>query len=108
MTRKFSHSLNKEIQSISGWYKLFKEERIELYGKEFLYLVGDAVVETSCCGVGGCRYVVVPGSVVNWKSETDEEGWPVSHVEPLRDEKTQTELTQILLKKEGVSQVQFW
>jgi hypothetical protein len=108
MTRKYTHELNQEVQSISGWYKLYKEERIELMGKEFLYLVGDGVVESSCCGTGGCHYAVVPGSIVSWKSETNEEGLFTSVVEPIRDEKLQAELRKILSKKEGVSQVQFW
>ena len=64
MTREYTHELNREVQSISGWYKLYKEEKIELMGKEVLYVVGDGVVESSCCGTGGCCYAVVPGFIV--------------------------------------------
>jgi hypothetical protein len=108
MTRTFSHQLNKEVQSISGWYTLYKEERIAPRDIEYLYLVGDWVVESSCCGVGGCRYAVVPGSIVNWKSGTNGEGFFTSVVEPIKDEKVQGELREIISKKEQVSQVQFW
>jgi len=108
MTRKYTHELNQEVQTISGWYKLYKEERIGLMGKEFLYLVGDGVVESSCCGIWGCHYAVVPGSIVSWKSGTNEEGLFTSVVEPIEDEKVQEQLRKILSEKEGVSQVQFW
>jgi len=108
MTRTYTHELNREIQTFSGWYKLHKEERIGLMGREFLYVVGDAVVESSCCGVGGCRYAVVPGSIVSWKSGTNEEGLFTSVVEPIRDEEVQEELRKIVSEREEVSQVQFW
>jgi hypothetical protein len=108
MPRTYVHELGKEVQSIAGWYELCKEERVGHSGKEFLYLVGNGVVESSCCGVGGCRYAVVPGSIVSWKSETNEEGLYTSVVEPVRDEKLQRELREIVSKKEGVTQVQFW
>jgi len=108
MTMQYAHELNKEVQSISGWYRLYKEERITHGGREYLYLVGDGVVDSSCCGVGGCHYALVPGSIVSWKSGTNEEGIPTSLVEPVRDDILQTELRKIVSKKEGVSQVQFW
>jgi len=39
MTRTYTHELNQEVQTISGWYELHKEERIELGGEEILYVV---------------------------------------------------------------------
>jgi len=108
MPKKYTHELNKEIRTISGWYRLYKEQRIKHKGTEFLYLVGHGVVESSCCGVGGCRYAVVLGSVVSWKSGTNEEGLFTSVVEPIRDARVRGDLLKILSKKEGVSQVQFW
>ena len=108
MTRTCTHELNKEVQSISGWYKLYKEERITYKGKEFLYFVGDGAVESSCCGAGGCHYAVVPGSVVKWKSETNADGLFTSLVEPVTNKELQNQLRKILIKNEGVNQVQFW
>lgn len=108
MNKKYTHELNKEIKSISGWYELHKEGRIDHGGKEFLYVVGDAVVDSSCCGIGGCRYAVVPGSIVSWKSETNDDGLLTSVVEPVRDKNVKDQLREILIKKEDVSQVQFW
>jgi len=108
MPRKYTHELNKEVQSISGWYRLYKEGRIGHKGREFLYLVGDGVVESSCCGSGGCRYAVVPGFIVSWKSGTNGEGLFISVIEPIRDARVREDIKIILSKKEGISQVQFW
>ncbi len=107
-TKTYTHQLNKEIKSISGWYQLHKEGTIDHGEKEFLYVVGDAVVDSSCCGTGGCRYAVVPGSIVSWKSKVGEDGLLASIVQPVRNKKVKEELREILIKKEGVSQVQFW
>lgn len=108
MPKDYVHDLNSEIRSISGWYSFHREEKISHQGKEFLYLVGVGVVETSCCGVGGCAYVLVPGAVLHWKTRTNEAGLWVSQVEPVRDPSLQRELARIITEKETVSQVQFW
>jgi len=107
MKRTYAHELSKEVRSISGWYMLEREERIAFRGREYLYAVGQGAVETSCCGVGGCRYALVPGAVVRWKFETDEQGVSRSEVEPVSDPDIQDELRQIISRKEDVSQVNF-
>jgi len=109
MKRQYTHEeLNQEIHSISGWYEMQKEDRIEYDGKEFIYLVGAGVVDSSCCGVGGCLYAVVPGSIVSWKSGTNEDGLFISEVESVADEEVKDNLRKILFQKEGVNQIQFW
>jgi hypothetical protein len=107
--KTYTHAaLDEEVSSISGWYALQKEERMELSGREILYLVGQAVVDGSCCGYGGCRYAVVPGFVAAWKSGTDSEGFSTSVVEPIKDQTVRDEIRRLIEGKEGVSQVQFW
>lgn len=108
MAIKYTHDPKEQVRSISGWYEILKEETIEYMGKEFLYLVGNGVVETSCCGPWGCLYAVVPGSIESWKLATNENGFPISILEPVRDEELQEGLRKILFEREGVSQVQFW
>lgn len=108
MRRTVVHDLETEVRSISGWYRLHKEGRIAHKGKEYLYLVGIGVVESSCCGTGGCQYAVVPGAIVSWKCGKNDEGFYTSEVELLRDEELKEELKKILLAQEAVSQVQFW
>lgn len=108
MPKDYIHEVNREVQSISGWYVLQREERLSHKGKQYLYVVGVGVVETSCCGTGGCAYALVPGAVMQWKTRTNDEGLRVSQVEPVKDEALQKELTRIITQKETVSQVQFW
>ncbi len=108
MQKVYVHDLKREVQSISGYYMLHKEERLVHRGREFLYAVGDGVVESSCCGVGGCRYALVPGEVLNWKSGIDPEGLATSEVEPVTDGRLKKELVEIISGREAVSQVNFW
>ena len=107
MIREYTHELNREVRSISGGYELEKEEKFEIHGKEVLYVVGNAVVDSSCCGVGGCRYALVPGYVKKFKTRQDEQGLWISEVEPVIDRATRQEITLVLKEKEIVQQVQF-
>ena len=108
MERIYTHELNREVQSVSGWYRLTKEQRIDVQGRKLLYVVGDAAIDSSCCGVGGCHYAVVPGYILQWKQSSNEAGYQTTLVEPVRDEKIKDQLREMLFKEEGVSQVQFW
>lgn len=108
MLKTYTHDTVKEVESISGWYRLEKEEKLELRGKTYLYLIGIGVVDSSCCGMGGCRYAVVPGSIVTWKSGKNQKGLETTSVELVHDDKIRKELSAILSEKEKVSQVQFW
>lgn len=108
MIKTYTHELNREIRSISGRYELDREERVHIAGHEILYAVGNAMVDSSCCGVWGCRFALVPGVVVQFKCETDSDQNPVSIVEPIYDEALRKEIVQHLEKTEGVSQVRFW
>jgi len=105
---EYTHpKLNQPVTAIGGHYVLVKEERLPFRGREVLYLVGYAVFDTSCCGVGGCGYALVPGFVVEWKSRTGEDGRPVSRVEPIRDEAVQREIRRLIQQRETVHQVRF-
>jgi len=108
MAKVYTHSLGQETLSISGWYEIEKEVTIEHKEGQILYLVGHATVDGSCCGYGGCRYGVVPGFIVNWKSGTNEEGLPISVVEPIKDENLKDEIRGLIEKKERIDQVLFW
>jgi hypothetical protein len=107
MIREYAHELNREVRSISGGYELEREEKFEIHGKEVLYVVGNAVVDSSCCGVGGCRYALVPGYIKRFKARQDEQGLWISEVEPVIDGATRQEITRVLKEKEIVQQVQF-
>lgn len=55
-------------------------------GRDFLYVMGAAIIDSSCCGPGGCQFLSVPGYIVSWKSRVNEDGLFMSEVEPITDE----------------------
>ena len=99
--------LGQEITAIGGHYVFNKEGRLTFDSREVLYLVGYAVVDTSCCGVGGCAYALVPGIIKKWKYKKDDDGLSVSQVEPIQNANDQQEIRRLIQKKEMVQQVTF-
>jgi hypothetical protein len=100
-------NLGQEITAIGGHYVFNKAARITHNDREVFYLVGYAVVDTSCCGVGGCAYAWVPGFVVTWKYKTNNNGASVSQIEPISDSLDQQAIRRLVQKKEVVQQVMF-
>ena len=108
LTQAYAHQeLNQEISAIGGHYVLIKEARLPFQGREVLYLVGHAAFETTCCGVGGCAYALVPGFVLDWKGRVNGDGCAVSQVEPIRTETVQHQVRRLLEQRERVHQVIF-
>jgi len=107
MIKDYTHDINREVRAISGGYELDKEETLDLGGRTVLYAVGNALLDSSCCGFWGCRFAVVAGFVVHWKYRKSEEGLPVSSVEPITEEEVQGKIKRLLEAGEGVSQVRF-
>jgi hypothetical protein len=99
--------LSQEGTAIGGFYVLIKEARLTFEGREILYLVGHAAFETTCCGVGGCAYALVPGFIVEWKGRTNADGLAVSQLEPIRDRAVQAKVRQLIENEETVHQVLF-
>lgn len=99
--------LGQEITAIGGHYVFNHERRLSFDGREVLYLVGYAVVDTSCCGVGGCAYALVAGYVRAWKYKKSETNEPISQIEPVCDADDQVAISQLIQKKEVVQQVTF-
>jgi hypothetical protein len=99
--------LGQEVTAIGGHYVFNKEARITHNGREVFYLVGYAVVNTSCCGAGGCAYALVPGFVKTWKYKTDSNGASVSQIEPISDPLDQQAIQRLIQKKEVIQQVTF-
>ena len=99
--------LDEAVRTIGGHYILSQEKRLFYEGREVLYFIGSAVVDTSCCGPGGCSYALVPGYVRDWKYKTGSDGLFVSRVEPIRDTGVQSEIRRLIMKKDSVQQVNF-
>ena len=86
MASEYVHQpLGRETRSISGGYILDREERVSVLGREALCVAGVGMVDTACCGMGGSRYVLVPGWIVEWRTRTGEDGLPVSLVTRITD-----------------------
>lgn len=107
MTIDYTHEMNTEIRSISGGYEFDTEGVIELDGREVLYVVGNAVADSACCGFWGCRYALVPGVLVRRHYTVSDNGAPISEVEPVTDPTLQKRLTKLLEQQEGAGQVRF-
>ena len=107
-SQDFAHpQLGREVTSISGHYVFGKEIRLPYKGREILYFVGYAVLDSTCCGVGGCAYVLVAGYIRQWKYKKNQDDRPVSQVEPIRDPIVQKQIKNLIQKKEMVYQVTF-
>lgn len=108
MAKYTHHPLSNDIICLAGYYTPQKEVRLPFDGREVLYVVGQAVVETSCCGACNYSYVLVPGYLVKWQVEKDKQGLPVSEVELIRDKAPQDRLRKLIEETERVSQIEFW
>jgi hypothetical protein len=106
--KEFVHlPLNEEVRSVSGGYVLEKEVRLPFEGRELLYIVGTAVVDTACCGTGGIRYALVPGFVEHWQGSINENNRPVSQVLRVEDNAQRAEISRIIRSREPNIDVQF-
>ncbi|MBN1881623.1 MAG: hypothetical protein JW885_05570 [Deltaproteobacteria bacterium] len=87
MPKDYVHQdMNEEVTAISGHYTNEKEDTVTINGKEVLYILGHAVVDTSCCGMGGGRFALIPGYLLKHHYRTDDDGKNVSQVEPIEDD----------------------
>ncbi len=107
LTEYVHRELNQEITAIGGHYALVKEVRLPFRGRQVLYLVGYAIFDTTCCGVGGSAYALVPGFILDWKNQTNEDGLAISRVEPIRDEAVQKAVRRLVREREAVQEVKF-
>jgi hypothetical protein len=106
---KYTHlELNTDIPAPSGYYTPQKEVRLKYDGREVLYVLSQAVIESSCCGIGDFNSALVPGFVVKWQGETNKEGRPVSEVEPIADEKVRDDIREIIKETEHITRTEFW
>jgi len=106
---KYTHlELNKEVAAPSGYYTPCKEVRLKYNGREVLYTLSQAVIESSCCGDGDFSSAQVPGYIVKWHAEKSKDGHPVSLVEPVTDASAREAIREIIKSTENVSQTEFW
>ncbi|HPL64319.1 MAG: hypothetical protein PHG91_04685 [Syntrophales bacterium] len=97
----------KEIRSISGYMSYIEEARLEFRGRKVLFAVGVSVIDNSCCGPGGARFLEVSGYVSEWEKGVDESGRTYSLVEPVADTEERKEILSILNDLYPHSQITF-
>jgi hypothetical protein len=106
---KYTHlELNRDVPTPSGYYTPQKEVRLKYDGREVLYVLSQAVIESSCCGVGDFNSALVPGFVIGWHAGKNKDGNPISLVEPITDEPTRDAIRKIIKEKEHITQTEFW
>jgi len=104
----YTHSpLGQEITALAGHYVIQQETRVPFRGRELLVARGYMVVDSSCCGSGGCGFAHVAGYLVAWKTRRNEKGEAVSEVEPVRDKGEREAILKRFRENEKVLQVQF-
>ncbi len=110
MSTTYTHlELDKDvITSIAGYYIPQKEVRLKHNSREVLYVIGNAVVESSCCGAGSWIYAIVPGYIVSWQNTKNEAGLPVSEVEPILDVEAQGNIRRVIQTTEAATLIGFW
>ena len=108
-TIKYTHlELDKNVTCVAGYYTPQKEVRLKYDDREVLYVVGRAVIESSCCGLGNWGYALVPGYIVSWQTRKNDAGLPVSEVEPISDEATKNNIRKIIKETENITQIELW
>lgn len=104
---EFVHpELNQKVYAIGGHYMFTKEDILRNPGGDILYLIAYAATDTSCCGMGGCGYAIVPGHINSLRFRRDNNERFISEVTPV-EEQLYDEISKMIRQKEGVSQIHF-
>jgi hypothetical protein len=88
--------LNKDVPAPSGYYTPQKEVKIDYHGREVLYTVSQAVIESSCCGASDFSSALVPGYIKKWRAGKNRDGFPVTEVEPVTEEADRDAIRKII------------
>jgi hypothetical protein len=109
MTARYTHQeLNRDIEAPAGYYTPKKEVRLPYNGREVLYVLSQAVIDSSCCGTADYQTVLVPGYIVNWQSAKNKDSIPVTEVEPITDKSVQRKIRKLIRDTEQVTRTEFW
>ena len=110
MKKEYNHlELGVEVHNIAGYYVPLEEHIIPFDGKELLFLLGFACIESSCCGVRSWNYIQVPGFLLNKNVKEGPEGITgVSEVDTIDDSNTKIRIAEILAAKYPGADVDGW
>jgi hypothetical protein len=66
-------------------------------------------MEAACCNIADdWVYALVPGYIVEWQSDTNEEGEKITTVQPIRNDREKVEIRKVIQEREGYVPVNFW
>ncbi|HWR69965.1 MAG TPA: hypothetical protein VN415_02815 [Dehalococcoidia bacterium] len=106
---EFTHpELGQEIRSLAGYYVPREEQIMPYRGKEVLLLLGDACIDSSCCGCASWSYIQVPGFLVRKHVRGSAEKPQVSEVDTIEDKAVRDGLVQSLGEKYPGARVEVW
>lgn len=106
--QSYTHKdIGQEIKAISGYFTYLEEKQLVFRGRDVLYALGVGIVDNSCCGVGGCLFIEVPGYIVSWKSGVNQEGHWISRVDPIAGEEERNGIRKALQEFYPQAQVSF-
>jgi hypothetical protein len=106
--KSYTHKeMETEIRSISGYYRYLGEIQLNIDGRKVLCTEGVGVIDSSCCGTGGCYFFEVAGYIVSWKKGIDGSGHAISDVIPVEDEEERKQIKKELQKIYPQAQVNF-
>ncbi len=109
MAVEFTHpQLGEEVRTLAGYYVPREEHLLPYDGREVLYIVGDACIEASCCGVASWSYVQVPGFLIGKRVHGEGTAPTVSEVETIAGKETRSAVTESLLKLYPGARVEIW
>ena len=106
---KYTHlKPDEDVSTPSGYYTPGEEKWLSFNGREVLYILRDAVVDSSCCGTADFSSALVPGYVITPDSGVKKDGTKISDVEPISSKSARQKIRKTLKETENVSQVEFW
>ncbi|RLC93146.1 MAG: hypothetical protein DRI39_06705 [Chloroflexi bacterium] len=110
MTVEFTHpNLGEEVEARAGYYAPLEEHVLPHEGREVLYILGKACIESSCCSApGSWMYVQVPGFLVRKHVRGGGSAPYVSEVEIIQDRETRDRIREAIARKHPGVQVEIW
>lgn len=96
-----------DAQAGHGITARWDERTMKYHGREVLYLLTDAVVDTVCCGDRVFRYATVVGYVLEWRKSKTGSGLDISSVDADLDDAAREGIEAMLRADDPELQVSF-
>jgi hypothetical protein len=97
------------VFGIAGYYTPQEETVLPYNGREILYVTGQVIMEAACCNIADdWVYVLVPGYIVDWQNDVNEEGEKITTVEPVRSSKEKNDIRKAIQETLGYIPIDFW